>query len=165
MYVANVGIRERMERAPVSDGTTLLPSLSSTSTYVHMARREKREEARTSLSSLLLIAVTLSPKNTYERAGRGRSLCSLVEPATSLIIFGKGWIAPPPPKKRNLTPHNFREGVNCATHKKKTLEKKKQSGGKGTWNCMLLISMLLLDNCIFPNPEFKFAFFQRIPNF
>jgi hypothetical protein len=80
MYVANVGNRERMKRAPVSDGTTLLPSLSSTSTYVQMARRENREEARTSLSSLLLIAVTLSPKNTYERAGRGRTLCSLVEP-------------------------------------------------------------------------------------
>ena len=94
-----------MERAPAGDGTTLLPSLSSTSTYVHMARREKREEARTSLSSLLLIAVTLSPKNTYERAGRGRTLCSLVEP-------------------RHFTPHNFWEGVNCTTHKKKLLKKK-----------------------------------------
>ncbi len=118
MYVANVGIRERMERAPAGDGTTLLPSLSSTSTYVQMARREKREEARTSLSSLLLIAVTLSPKNTYERAGRGRSLCSLVEPATSLIIFGKGWIAPPPPKKRNLTHKAWRSGQSNRGHRK-----------------------------------------------
>jgi hypothetical protein len=124
MYVANVGNRERMERAPVSDGTTLLPSLSSTSTYVQMGRREKGEEVRTSLSSLLLIAVTLSPNNTYERAGRGRTLCSLVEPCHFSHNFWEGVNCTTPPKKRNLTPHNFWEGVNCATHKKKLLKKK-----------------------------------------
>jgi hypothetical protein len=78
---------------------TLLLSPSSKSTYVQMARSENREEARMSLSSLLLIPVMLSPKNTYEQVGRGQTLCALVEP-------------------RHFTSHNFWEGVNCATHKK-----------------------------------------------
>ena len=91
MYVANVGIRERMERAPAGDGTTLLPSLSSTSTYVQMARREKREEVRTSLSSLLLIAVTLSPKTRTSEQAEDEACALSLNPAISpLIIFGEG---------------------------------------------------------------------------
>ena len=130
-----------------------------------MARREKREEARTSLSSLLLIAVTLSPKNTYERAGRGRSLCSLVEPRHFSHNFWEGVNCTTPPQKNAISPLIILGKGWIAPPIKKNSWKKKQSGGKSTWNCMLLISMLLSDICIFPNPEFKFAFFSTNSEF
>ena len=95
MYVANVGIRERMERAPgwrLNDP----PSLSFLNIYLR-TNGEKREERRSANVSILSLAhrcYALAKK--YVRASR----------------------------QRTITPHNFWEGVNCATHKKKLLKKK-----------------------------------------
>ena len=165
MYVANVWIRERMERAPAGDGTTLLPSLSSTSTYVQMARREKREEARTSLSSLLLIAVTLSPKNTYERAGRGRSLCSLVEPRHFSHNFWEGVYCTTPPQKNAISPLIILGKGWIAPPIKKTLEKKSSQEEKVREIVCFLFPCYYRIFAYSRILNLNLPFFQRIPNF